>query len=88
MNTKVKLALAASLAMASTSLLVGSASAAPMSGIDRSLVTTSDVQKGVEEVRWFCRPWGCHWAPGPYWGGYYGGWGWHRGWGWHHWHHW
>ncbi|MGP0059479.1 MAG: hypothetical protein ACLPID_09365 [Beijerinckiaceae bacterium] len=86
MNTKVKLALAASLALASTGLLIGSASAAPMSGIGKALVTTSEVQKGVEDVRWFCRPWGCHWVPGPYWGGPYWGGGWYRGWG-HGWGH-
>ncbi len=86
MNTKVKLALAASLALASTGLLIGSASAAPMSGIGKALVTTSEVQKGVEDVRWFCRPWGCHWVPGPYWGGPYWGGSWYRGWG-HGWGH-
>jgi hypothetical protein len=84
MNTKVKLALAASLVLGSAGLFVGSASALPMSGIDKSLATT-DVQQKVEDVRWICGPWGCHWAPGAYWGGY--GYGWHGGWhGWHrHW---
>jgi hypothetical protein len=84
MNTKVKLALAASLMLGGAGLLAGSASAMPISGLNKAVTISADAQKSVEDVRWFCRPWGCHWVPGPY----YGGWGWHRGWGWHHWHHW
>jgi len=44
MNTKVKLALAASLALAGVGLVAESASAMPMNGLDNSLVTSQDVQ--------------------------------------------
>jgi hypothetical protein len=80
MNTKVKLALAASLMLGGAGLLAGPASAMPISGLNKAVTTSVDAQKGVEDVRWFCRPWGCHWAPGHG----YGGWRWHH---WHHWHH-
>jgi hypothetical protein len=89
MNLKVKLALAASLALAGAGSLAGTASAMPMTGLDKSLAVSQDAAKSIDNVAWICRPWGCHWAPG--WGYGYGyGWhhyGWHR-WGWHHWHHW
>ncbi len=79
MNTKVKLALAASLMLGGAGLFASSASAMPVSGLNKAVATTTDAQKSVEDVRWVCGPWGCR----HYWGG--GGWGYHR---WHHWHHW
>ncbi len=83
MNTKVKLALAASLMLGCAGLLAGSASAMPISGLNKAVTASANAQK-VDDVRWVCRPWGCHWFPG-YGYGYGGGWGYHH---WHHWHHW
>jgi hypothetical protein len=87
MNTKLKLALAAGIALGGAGLLTGSASAMPMSGLDKAIATTVDTQSNVQEAAWICRPWGCHWVPGwRYWGG--PGYGYGYGYGWHHWHHW
>jgi hypothetical protein len=82
MNMKVKLALAASIALGGASLLANTASAMPMSGLDKAVATVSVAQDNVQDAAWICRPWGCRWVPG--WGYGYGGWG--YGYGWHRWH--
>lgn len=79
--TKLKLVLAGAIALGSLGVLSNSASAMPQ-GIDPGIATSADLH-GVQDARWICNPWGCHWVPfwGPYWGPRWG-------WGWHHWHRW
>lgn len=69
-------------ALLGSSVLIGQASAMPVSGLapaaERSAV-------GVQDVRYVCGPYRCWWTPGPYWGRpYYGYVGprryWHRRW--------
>jgi hypothetical protein len=90
MKTSLKLALATGLSIAGIGFAASSASALPMSGIDPAIATPSDVAQGVQDVRWVCGPWGCHWAPGwGYYGGWHRPWGYgYRGYGWHRWHRW
>lgn len=75
MNTKLKFVLAGAVALGSLGAWANSASAMPK-GLDPGVATAADLQHGVQDARWVCGPWGCHWAP--YWGPYWG-WGWHRG---------
>jgi hypothetical protein len=84
MNSTLKMALAAGLALGSLGFVAESASALPAQGLDNAVAQKGDLQLGVQNVRYVCGYWGCRWVPG-YWGyrGY--GYGWHR---WHHWHHW
>ena len=50
-----------------------------MTGLDNTVAHQSDLQKGVQNVRYVCGPWGCRWAPYPYWGYGYGyGYGYYR----------
>ncbi len=85
MKTSTKFVFAAAMGLASLTL-ADSASALPMSGLNPALVAADKTADGaVQDVRWVCRPWGCHWAPnfwGPRWG-YYHPWHRHYGWGWH-----
>lgn len=76
MNSKIKMALVAGLALSGPGFAAETASAMPMRGLDAGVVRTSDVPQGVLNVRYICGYWRCRWIPGPYW---------HR---WHHWHHW
>jgi hypothetical protein len=86
MKASLKYALATGLTLTGIGFAASSASALPMSGLDPAVATSADVAQGVQDVRWVCGPWGCHWAPN-YWGygwrrpwGWHGGYGWHRGW--------
>jgi hypothetical protein len=94
MKTSLKIALATGLTIAGLGFAASSASALPAGGLDPAIATSSDLAQGVQDVRWVCGYWGCHWRPNYY--GFYGGYGWHRpyyggwhrwgGWGWHrHW---
>jgi len=89
MNSMIKMALVAGLAMGGLGFAAETASALPASGgLDSAVAHPSDVQQGIQKTRYICGYWGCRWVPGPYWG-----WGWHRwgcgwgcgGWGWHRW---
>lgn len=81
MNGKIKMALVAGLALGGLGFAAQSASAAPV--LDRAVAHAGDLQHGVQNVRYVCGYWGCHWRPG------YGyGYGWHRWHYWHRWHHW
>ncbi len=86
MNSKIKLALVAGLALGGLGFAAETASAMPLSGLGAGVAHQSDVQRGVQNVRYICGYWGCRWVPG-YWGyrPYYRYRRWHR---WHHWHHW
>ncbi len=65
MNRTIKMALVAGLGLAGLGFAAETASAAPMTGLDNAVAHQSDLQKGVQNVRYFCGPWGCRWAPGP-----------------------
>jgi len=80
MNGPIKLALVAGLALGGLGFATASASAMPAQGLDKAVAHSADLQSGVQNVRYVCGYWGCHWVPG-----YYGWHRWHR---WHHWHHW
>ena len=91
MNRTIKMALVAGLGLAGLGFAAETASAAPMIGLDNAVAHQNDVQQGVQNARYVCGPWGCRWAPYPYWGygygyGYYRpywhpwGWGWGRRW--------
>ncbi|HEY1735312.1 MAG TPA: hypothetical protein VGG12_01570 [Methylovirgula sp.] len=86
MNRTLKLAFVAGLSFAGLGFAAETASAAPMAGLDNAVAHQSDVQAGVQDVRYFCGRWGCRWAPGPYpyygYGYYRPYWGWGRPWGW------
>lgn len=85
MNRKMKMVLVAGVALAGLGFAAEAASAMPMRGLDAGVAQVSDVQQGVQDVRYICGHWRCHWVPGPYWHGPY----WHRPhWHWRHWHHW
>lgn len=77
MNGKIKMALVAGLALGTLGLAAQSASALPLQRINGAVVHTS----GLQQVRYVCGYWGCHWRPGY-------AYGWHRWHSWHRWHHW
>lgn len=84
MNSQIKMALAAGLALSGLGFATETASAMPMRGLDPAAAQTTEAQQGVQHIRYICGYWGCRWMPGPYWGwGYY-----HRPyWGWGYYHH-
>jgi hypothetical protein len=84
MNSTIKMALVAGLALGGLGFAAETASALPASGLDNAVAHQSDVQQGIQKTRYICGYWGCRWVPGPYWGyGYYHPY-WHR-WGWRRW---
>jgi hypothetical protein len=82
MNSKIKLALVAGLALGGLSFAADTASSMPIQSLDGAVAHASDLQQGVQTIRYICGYWGCRWVPVHYWG-YHPYW--HR---WHHWHHW
>ena len=57
-----------------------SAAAMPFSGLDPAVVRDGQAGAQIEQARWVCGPFRCHWAPN-YWGyGYGPGWGYGGGW--------
>ncbi len=84
LNSKIEMALVAGLALGGLGFAAATASAMPMRGLDAGVEHASDVQQRVQNVRYFCGYWRCHWVPGPYWG--YRPY-WHRHY-WRHWHRW
>lgn len=88
MNAKIKVALVAGLALGGLGFAAESASAMPMQGLDGAVAHQSDVQQGVQNVRYICGYWGCRWVPGPYWGGYGYGYGYRPYWGYRRWGYW
>ncbi len=85
MKTSLKLALTTGLTIAGLGFAVSSASALPAGGLDPAIATSNDLAQGIQDIRWVCGPWRCHWAPNYYYGG---GYGWHRRWGYGGWHRW
>lgn len=71
----VRKTLAAALVLGATALGLpaasGSAAAMPLGGLAPAVLHSGSAPP-VEQVRWVCNPWRCHWAPN-YYGGYYGG---------------
>jgi hypothetical protein len=56
-------------ALLGSSLLIGTASAAPSLGPAGTV--RQQTTDGLQPVRWVCGPYRCWWGPGPYWGGPY-----------------
>jgi hypothetical protein len=56
-----------------------STAAMPLAGLDDGVVRDGQTA-GIDQVRWVCGPYRCHWAPNYYYG-YGPGWGYRRGWG-------
>ncbi len=96
LNVKKALSVALVVGAAGLSLPAASTAAAamPLAGIDPAVVRDGQAGAQIEQARWVCGPYRCHWAPwgygpyygygyGPGWGGGWrgrGGWG-HGGWG-------
>ncbi len=81
----LKTALAATVLLG-TGMAALPASALPMDAVAPVIATSRDLANNIQDVRWVCGPYRCHWAPnydygygpGPRWGG---GLGWrHRHW--------
>jgi len=75
MNMGVKTALAAAAVLVTAGLGASTASAMPVAGLDTAVAASAGAQ--VDNVRWVCGPFGCHWAPNRYYWGpryhrYYG----------------
>ena len=82
------------LALPAASALISTAAEA-MPGLNAAVmhevaVTPDGVGGQIEQARWVCGPYRCHWAPNYYGYGYgYGPrWGYRRGWGYRHWRRW
>lgn len=71
MNSQIKMALAAGLALSGLGFATETTSAMPMRGLDPAAAQTTEAQQGVQHIRYICGYWGCRWVPGPYWGGGY-----------------
>lgn len=91
MDTRIKLALAGGLALASLGFTAGIASAMPTALLNAGIAQGAMPQ--VQTARYICGYWGCRWVPGPYYYGYRRYY-WHRHpyyWRhryWHRWHRW
>ena len=69
MSKGLKLALASGVVALGLGSLA--ASAMPMNGLAPAVAARSDTAQNVENVRWYCGYYGCHWAPGyRHWWGY------------------
>jgi hypothetical protein len=66
MNSKIKMALVAGLALGGLGFVAETASAMPMRGLDPAAAQTNEVQQGTQNVRYICGYYGCRWVPGPY----------------------
>jgi hypothetical protein len=58
--TKMKTALAATLALCSTALLTLPAHAMPVGDL---ATATANISDGIQNVRWVCGPYRCWWRP-------------------------
>ncbi len=59
---------------------VGTASAMPLAGLDSAVATGSDLAPMVQDARWVCGPFRCHWAPNVYYRPRFWGPRWYRRW--------